>query len=233
MIIDPYRFGVATNAVKLLLHTTGTHLSSTDPIIDSSYSAHPNLTRSGSSAVFDTTDKKFVCSLSFTGYGPVYTDTHADFGFGTADFTLEKQCQPSNSYSFADKHVLDTTKNGTVGGYRMTMQYDGSGDPKPSVWSSGAAAYIISSGSYLTRSVFYHLMICKVGGTVYFFVNGSLIGSAADSTDCGATGAISVGGLYNSTSAGCRSEEVRVLKGVGLYTSGFTSPSSPYGPAYP
>ncbi len=40
-------------------------------------------------------------------------------------------------------------------------------------------------------------------------------------------------GLYASTVAGCRVEEVRVLKGVGAFTSGFTAPSAAYGPAYP
>lgn len=229
----PSFYGSSASPIVLLLNTTGTNGSSTDPIIDSSI-YNQTITRQGT-PTFDTTNKKFICSLSSTAAGcSEYTPTNANFGFGTGDFTIQGWWQPSNSYSFLDKHAVDQTKNGTVPGYRITMQYDGSGDPKPSLYSSGTGTYIISGGSYLVRSTFYHWELTRASGVVYFFQNGVLIGSAASSLDIGATGALSFGGLYASAAnAGGRAESWRVIKGFAAHTANFTAPVAQYNTTFP
>lgn len=222
----------------LLLHFEGSNLSNTDPILDSSIFAHPPLTRTlgGGNATFVTAIKKFGSTSIGLTSAPCsfYTEESASFGWGTGDYTFEWQNYQSNVLGVVSNRVIfDTTKAGAQLGVKVIAHYDGAGNVQLQIW---VPTVLISSGT-IPYASFVHLRVCRVAGILYFFLDGSLIGTAADTRDYGLSGILSFGDNYLNSgspgSSGVYMDEFRCFKGVGISTTDFTPPVAAFGQYYP
>jgi hypothetical protein len=85
--------------------------------------------------------------------------------------------------------------------------------------TSGAASFPLNT--------WMHLAVTRVSGVATFFQNGVSIGSSAETTSfTAASGAVTVGRSTDGYFPGYISN-VRIVKGLGVYTGNFTVPSSP------
>jgi len=76
-----------------------------------------------------------------------------------------------------------------------------------------------------------NISVSRTSGTMYYFVNGNLVGSGADSTNytVGSTGPSFMGSsYYNNYGLQGYMSNIRVIKGTGLYTSNYTVTTTPY-----
>ena len=174
-------------------------------------------------------------SMYFDGSGGdwVKSDTHADFGFGTDDFTIECWYYPvsklqsypriwnfgpfwqnSQSLAFVDRH----NDNNTV----LTLNS----------WTAGE---ILRSTTTIENSKWYHLTVERSGTTITLYVNGV----SEDTYDAGTSefitsspsyvtiGNVSDGSnLYESALQG-NIKDFRYVKGTAVYGANFTPPTQP------
>ena len=91
--------------------------------------------------------------------------------------------------------------------------------------------YRISSGITPSTNTWYHFAVVKNSGTTTLYINGSSIGTYADSLNyVGNTSAFI--GRWHSSGAGYLNgylEDFRITKGVARYTANFTPPTAPLG----
>ena len=174
-------------------------------------------------------------SMYFDGSGGdwVKSDTHADFGFGTDDFTIECWYYPvsklqsypriwnfgpfwqnSQSLAFVDRH----NDNNTV----LTLNS----------WTAGE---ILRSTTTIENNKWYHLTVERSGTTITLYVNGV----SEDTYDAGTSefitsspsyvtiGNVSDGSnLYESALQG-NIRDFRYVKGTAVYGANFTPPTEP------
>lgn len=207
--------------VKSLLHFDGANGSTTftDQIGARTW------TRTGSSLVISTAQFKFGGSALFTGAinsNYLTSDSTADFGFGTGDFTIEFWHRtPASLPSF---HFLADWRSA-------------GNEAKPCVFIQSTKLIYYVSGSVritgattFTTNTWYHIAISRVGGTTRAYVNGVLDGTWTDSTNyvtarCALNSAGDTLGTF-----GCAGyiDDFRVTKGAGRYSAAFTPPSAPF-----
>ena len=176
-------------------------------------------------AKVSTTTKKFNSSIQFDGSAGCYAlaGNSTQFTFGTGDFTIEMWAYFNNVTSAM---VLFDCRS-AQGTYPLLY-----------LNTTGQLFYYVNSaivitGTALTASTWYHIAVSRVSGSTRLFVNGAQQGSTwADATNylCAAKGAI-IGidyGLASSMMNGYI-EDLRITKGIGRYTSGFTVPATSMG----
>lgn len=224
-IINPFRFTVAGggdpsfSSVKLLLHGDGTNgaTSTTD-----SSSVGKAITFYGNAQLSTTAPKYGSAALLFDGNGDyIQAPDSADWDFGTGDFTIE----------FWYKSTNNTSDPGT-----FVSQYNGNGFTFR--WYIGAlymlngASTMGTSGSWTpTTGVWYHIAACRSGSSLRFFVDGTQSGSTAtDSSNItGSTLPLELGCMPYSGGhifpLDGRLDDIRIKKGVALYTADFTAPT--------
>lgn len=158
-------------------------------------------------------------SLLFDGSSAVTFPTGVDFNFGTGEFTME--CLVYQTSHAATQSIMCCSSGSGSSG--MIVQISNTGQ----VATSTAAAGIINSGSQLVPlNTWTHVAVSRKAGTLYVFVNGVLGGSGAYAT--GITDGVCHIGQFSAGSQRYVGymDEVRITKGVGRYSSGFT----PIGP---
>lgn len=206
---------------KLMLHFNGTNGSTT--ITDSSASPH-TFTAVGN-AQLDTGTKKFgTASLLLDGTGDYLNgDNHADFTFGTGDFTIDFWFIPG---SVAITQVLyEGRPPATSGAYPLIyavntgLRYHVSGSDQ-------------ISGGTLVNGTATHITIARSGTATKMFQDGVQIGSTyTDSSNylAGGTSRPRIG-ANEAAGAGCngRIDELRVSKGIARWTTTFTPPTLEY-----
>jgi len=74
-----------------------------------------------------------------------------------------------------------------------------------------------------------HFAISRSGSTIYFFANGSLLGSAGNTTAYVSTGTQAIGGRPSTDSYYGYLDELRISVGIARWTSNFLVPTSAYG----
>ncbi len=197
-------------------------------ITDLSNSAHVDtfVNDAKISRVFMPTVSGFSLELDGTGDYITFPD-HADWDFGTGDFTIEF-------------HFRCATNAVTAG---LISNYD-----SPDGWSiqhlTGGALRMLHGDTELksevwdpTENATNHVAICRSGTSLRMFINGTELGTATtDSTDLDAsTAALAIGALPVPTQyADGFIANVRITKGVARYTENFTAPVQFYprhGPA--
>lgn len=208
-------------SVKSLLHFDGANGSTTftDQIGARTW------TRTGASLVISTAQFKFGGSALFTGAingNYLTSDSTADFGFGTGDFTIEFWHRTPSS--FGSFHFIADWR-------------DAGNQAKPCIFVNGTAlVYYVSGATRITGSVtlatstWYHMAISRVSGTTRMFINGALAGTWTDATNyvtarCALNSAGDTLGTF-----GCAGyiDDFRVTKGAGRYVAAFTPPSAPF-----
>jgi hypothetical protein len=219
---DPY-FEYTT----LLLPGNGTNGATNNTFLDGSTNNF-TITRNG-----NTTQGTFS-PFSQTGWGNYFSGTsgqylntvaNAAFNFGTSDFTVEAWVYPGAAIALPMPIVEIRTSASNATGFAFfrypSAQY-------LSVFSQGAV--IGNSTNNLTQNTWNHVALVRSGNTWTFYINGVSSGSFtwASAQSDGATTGPKIGG---STSAGevwvGYLSNVRIVKGVAVYTGNFTPPTSP------
>jgi hypothetical protein len=150
--------------------------------------------------------------------------------FGTADFTAE---------AWINLNVIDTSidtiignyNNGSNGGLGWYINRGTNGGIQ--VYSGNSL--IVNANSAVVATIWNHIAICRSSGTTRIFVNGSVVASAADSSNYGIDNAATgIGGTPPGGGASAYIpgyiSNVRVVKGTAVYTANFTPPTAPLQP---
>jgi hypothetical protein len=146
------------------------------------------------------------------------TVSHADFGYGTGDFTIEFWMRPSTLGSTRVVYDQRTALNQT----RPTLYF-----------SASNFIYFVSGANRITSGVlssntWYFIALSRVSGSTRLFINGVQVGTTyTDATNYDASRVL-LGDAGNSEAAGQGFvgwlDELRITKGVGRYSSNFTPP---------
>jgi hypothetical protein len=196
----------------------------------------------GDDATFDTTDlSNTPHTENFAGNAQLDTDLqylstnsllldgvndymtfpdHADWDFGTGDFTVELGVRMVNAsataclfgnYEVTAGHLLQTS-SGNLNWYNVSVVLAGTHGFSDNTW--------------------HHVAISRVSGVSYMFVDGVEIDQAADTSDYSGVGNSLYLGTLPSSPASQELQgniaAVRVTKGVGRYNTNFTPPTEFY-----
>lgn len=176
-------------------------------------------TASGNAQI-DTAQSKFGGAAGlFNGSGDYITAaSHADFGFGAGDYTVQGWARPAGS---GNRTIFDNRLSGEgIGIYvgttgRLTF--------------TNNSAILAELGGLFSPTAFVHFAVTRQSGTVRGFLSGVLQWTVTDARALASSAAARIG----SNSAGGQGytghlDEILITKGVALYTNNFTPPSAPF-----
>lgn len=193
---------------------------------DISLSPH-TISTTGTAPTIDGTDPKFGagCGL-FGGSGGLTSASNADWGPGLLDWTVQMWAKTASIQS-GDVSLFQVRNTGqgnpNSGGISMGLQ-NGKLFCGPADISYGPiAAAAISTGVYV------HLAAVRRNGNIYIYVDGTQVGTAADTNNYPAKAlwigtSSDAGGRYNG-----RLDDV-AFDHRAIYTANFTPPSSALSP---
>jgi hypothetical protein len=145
------------------------------------------------------------------------------FEFGTGDFTIELWVYITKSQT---GYIYDTRPTTTQGAY-ATLYYSS---------AAGWISYDTDASSRLTAPVslntWYHVAVCRISGITKMYLNGTQSGSGYISSNSYSTSSspTNLGASTYTTGAAPFAGQIsnlRVVKGLGVYTGNFTVPTSP------
>ena len=182
------------------------------------------LSRFGDSQL-DTAQKKFgTASILLDGTEDnVKVPTDEDFGFGTANFCLEAFIRPGSVTGI--QHIFD-------------LRDSSSTNTAPKLYLNGTTLHYgvgnssTRSGGTLAIGTWYHVAVARNAGTTKLFLDGTELGTGADTNDYGRTKPVIIGSDYQASPAEAFNghiDEVRISKGAARFTAGFTPTTSEYG----
>jgi hypothetical protein len=191
------------------------------------------LTVTGSPAVqrFSPFSPSSFLPTSYSNYFNGSTDyatvpSNAVFSFGTGDFSIEFWLNPIGAGDYFQQHVFQT-RDGVNNG--ILFQYDRT-NKNISVISDTGLTGLVTGNNVINDGTWYHVACTRSGTTVYFFVNGVLIATTTSAQNFNATTPYisrryaSDGFLHYFNGY---ISNIRVVKGVAVYTSAFTPPINP------
>ena len=208
--------------VSLQLHFEGSNNSTT--FADSSSnnlatSSVVNATISTAQSAFGGSSGRFV-SNQYIQYTP------QSLLQMTGDFTIEAQLYPLSS---ADMIAASSSADGNTQIFRLN---EGGTTGHLSFYLNGTQVFSPTAAG-ITANTWQHVAICRSGSSTRMFVNGTQAGS----TNTSWTGSFRIdvigafffsGGIYSSERFNGHIDELRVTKGLALYTANFTPPSQPF-----
>jgi len=162
-------------------------------------------------------------SISFSGSNQSLNyAAQTPFSFGTGDFTIEFWAYPTGGLASFPSYIDFRGSNST--------------NPAPYIYNdNGILVYGVSGTNritytYATLNTWVHVAVCRTGTSTKMYVNGTQVGSTyidANSYSVG-TGAPYIGqnGVGGGYFTGHMSN-IRVVKGVCVYTGTFTPPIAP------
>jgi len=165
-------------------------------------------------------------SIAYTGSTSVYLSTATNtssFAFATGDFTIEfwLYINSSGSYTLYDSRAL------------------GANDLSPTIYlNSNVLTFFtnggdrITSGSVLSNTTWYHIAAVRIGTVTKLYINGTQTGSSYTDTNnyINTSGRPYIGSgsvVVGQNALNGYLTNVRVVKGVGVYTGNFTAPAVP------
>ena len=177
------------------------------------------LSRFGDTQI-DTAQSKFSGgSILFDGtQDNLQVPADGDFGFGTANWTLEAFIRPTSVSGI--QRIFDLRNASAT-------------DTAPTVYMNGTALHFAVgntsqiNGGTLAINTWYHVAVARSGGTTRLFLDGTELGSSyTDGNDYGASKPVVIGSNYDTSSpteafAG-NIDEVRIKKAQGSYSGNFT-----------
>ena len=168
-----------------------------------------------------------LSSGSVLGFNYLITERSDNFTFGTGDITIEGWFFfPRLSSSTGYQTLVGDTIYSNTGGFTFYVQ-----NGQLNFWKGTNASSVVSGGT-IVQNEWTHLAYTRESGSNKIFVNGSLVGTASDSTDYTDT-TLTIGTnkvtQQSGTDAGLYSfsgfaSNLRILKGRALYTAAFTPP---------
>ena len=185
--------------------------------------SNKNLTLSYSSGdQLSNTQKKFGATSLYVADN-VTISTSDGFDMGTGDFTTEAWYYfTSFSSSFG---IWDQWTGSSSGNSQVWMSSGSAGTMK---WYYNGSS-ILSSSTTLSTGQWYHIVLTRHGGTLKFYINGTVDSSTQSFTgDYGKSGTVYLGDQHAGGGGAPQYyiDDLRVTKGLARYTSNFTAPTS-------
>ena len=171
----------------------------------------PTVSTSGSGSVL------FNGSTQFLNYA-----AQSPFAFGTGDFTIELWAYPTGGLAATPSYI---DFRGSSSSSPAAAFYNNNG-----ILSYFVAGSNVITASYSTLNAWVHLAVCRIGTATKMYINGTQVGSTYTDTNNYVVG---TGGPHigqNGNSGGYYTgyiSNLRVVKGVGVYTGTFTPPTAP------
>lgn len=228
MLVNPYRFGVSTITdpyfanVSLLLHMDGTNGSTT--FTDHSSYAH-SLTANGNAQISTAQSKFGGASGLFDGNGDyVQAPSHAAFGFGSGDFTVEGWFRATSAN--ANGFLADFRVNG---GNSFVIWCSQSSHSSELGYSDESGVGFVSSTVGFNTNVWMHWAITRASGTIRGFMDGVQKFTTTDSRTFASPQGVYIGSSTAASQGAIGNiDDVRITKGVARYTAGFTPPAAAF-----
>jgi len=226
------RAGVDSADVKLLIHG---NVGSSQNFTDSSLSNH-TITVGGASTHSTTQSKFSGGSIYFNGSGDYLNiPDSSDFDFGSGAFTVD--CWIYFTVSTGSGYY-GLAVQGRGGGSGSSSWWFGLHENKISTWlstsGSGWSTWSDDTGPALNDGAWHHLAWVGDGTNVKGYVDGTLYHTITQGTLNNSTRTVDIGASRNSSedyttqafglSQGFM-DEVRIIKGVSLWTQNFTPPA--------
>lgn len=217
---DTYSF----SNVSLLLHMNGANASTT--FLDSS-SNHITVTASGS-AQLTTTGEKYgsACGVITNATSDrISAAASSGFDFGTGNFTIEFWIKTAGANGGT---IFQQSAGVSINGLLVFNQ------PTLEMYFYGGASgsLIITSGvmTNIGNSQWHHVALVRSAGTFMFFYDGALSASATASGSIGnSINAFEWGrGALAASTPDANYDDIRITKGLALYTSAFTAPTAEF-----
>jgi Concanavalin A-like lectin/glucanases superfamily len=219
------------NNVSLLLHFNGSNGSTT--FTDSSLSAKTPSSVTGNVNI-NTAQYKFGnASAYFDGsVDDIRYADHADFEFGSGDFTVETWIRPSTVTGY---HVL-FAKCPFSGGYGAIKFEIKNTSLRLSCGSTGFSWDIVNNAetasSLLAINTWYHVAVTRSGNTFRIFLDGvnvnEVTGSGALQDNTAAFSIGTQGEAGTSEAFYGYMDDFRITKGIARYTANFTPPTEEF-----
>jgi hypothetical protein len=157
-------------------------------------------------------------SIAFNGTNQYLTyPSSTNYAFGTGDFTVEMYIYRSNTSAL----ILDARSAAIAETWAMYC------NTTKLAWYTGPLD--VSTPSDIPLNSWAHIAVCRSGTTTRLFINGNLETSFTDITNYTTTSTLKVGviaGLSSNFFSGNMSN-IRITKGVALYTASFTPSAAP------
>jgi hypothetical protein len=214
----------------VLLHMDGSDGGTTFDDSNAGGSAHT--WTAGGDAHTDTAEKMFgTAALLCDGTGDyITTPDHADWHFGSGDFTIEL---------FFNRNGGDGTTRGLMGqaasgvgdvGFYINMT---SGNVVACTIQDTGGQRTVTGTTAFTTTGWHHVAVVKTGTAIKLFIDGVKEGTdgAMVVDHANSAAALSVGriGAHNGFYFNGWIDEVRISKGIARWTSNFTPPTAAYG----
>jgi hypothetical protein len=221
---------LSTTTVMASTSNTSLYLPFDSDVNDNSPSAHSG-TAANSTAITNTHAKFGSFSLGLNGSNEYVTySNHADFQFGSGDFTIEafvyftgSPGDGASAYTIVRKFSYDSSNQ-----QEYLLQIAANNVLEFVYSSNGSSSSNLTSTSYLTASTWHHVAVTRAANILTLFLDGSSVGTASFSGALfSGTEPLYIGGRPDSqTMFAGYIDDVRILKGNALYTANFTTPSS-------
>ena len=212
--------------VSLLLAGNGTNNSQNNTFLDSSTNNF-SITRNGNVPQGTFSPYGSNWSNYFSGTTSFSTPNQAGFNLGTGNFTIEAWVFSISAGTNFGQQVIGKGNGST--GWALLVNRTGN-NYGVSATNMDGTALVVYNSTLLPINQWAHIAWVRSSGTAYLYVNGTLISSAADTTNDTNTNTLWVGSQANNGSdqnfPGYISN-VRIVKGTAVYTSNFTPPTTP------
>lgn len=172
-------------------------------------------------ATISTAQSKYGgSSLSIPGPTSYLTiPSHVDFDLGSGDFTISAW-------------VYITSFNHDLNGFFNIGYYSGGClariTPTEIEFWLNSAKY--AKSHTFTTGAFHHVEYSRVAGNLYFFVNGTLLGSPVAASGAIAAATVTIGASSHAGNEWLNGylDDLVIIKGIGLHTSNFTPPDEAF-----
>lgn len=213
---DPY-----FNLTTLLLPGNGANNSTNNTFLDSSTNNF-TITRIGN------TSQGTFSPFSQTGWSGYFSSgnrlTVADnvaLRMETGDFTIEFWWYPEKNDTWQTLYDKGFVSSGAL------LFQTNSSSRQISIWASGVNVFTANTAA--AQGVWNHVALVRNGSTLTLYLNGVSVGSATNSTNFNNTSTLGIGANQSNGSDPTDGyiSNLRVVKGTAVYTSNFTTPTSP------
>jgi hypothetical protein len=207
------------SSVVLLLHMDDTNPN------DFSNSAHScskiGTSRSSTESKFGGFSFVFSGSTSYISYA-----NHADYNFGTGDFTAELWFFPTA----ADFGMLVESGNSPFTG-TGSIAIAFNANRTVQIGNANGASAIVVGTALLSLNAWHHIVAQRSGTTWTQYIDGVSDGTATSAVNLTATGPMTIGGTSRLAADSCTGyiDELRLTKGVARYSgASFAVPTAPF-----
>ena len=156
-------------------------------------------------------------SVQFNGSSYLSAASNSALNLGSGNFTIELWFNQSAVKTTSFMAMSDAGSTGYA--------FGASGTANKLWWYTGASSKILSSSNF-QYGVWNHAAMVRVGSTTTMYLNGTSVGSYTDTTTYSGTTTYIGTDQYGQSWNGNLSN-VRIVKGIAVYTANFTPPTAP------